>query len=281
MKILVNPLLLESIKIIGAKRTMLNHQKDKLNIIVVGSSHGDYGFNPKFFPESFNLCCRSQDLKHSFLIYKHITKNYPNIKNIVICYSIFSPGNIMENSPTEKFISPALNEFFNLGIEYEDEELNFEFNKIKGRFSDVTVDSNGFMGFLPDSYKTFFPESYGAINRANDHLKFNKKIEANLFLIKFLLLAKHLQHKVCIVVPPVRSDYKKATGGNFNVLFKSLIEITNDFYLNYDIDLINGFDSNLFRDEFFGDYDHLLPLGKGTEILSRAIFNKFNGSVLE
>jgi len=262
--------------IIGAKRTMLQKEKDSLDTLVVGSSHGDFGFNPTYFPSSFNLCCRSQDLKHSFFLYKHITENYPKIKNLVLYYSVFSPGSFLERSPTEKFISPALNELFNLNIEYDDEELNCEFEKIKNKLTDASFDSSGIRGFLPNDFKGFFPESYGAINRANDHMKYNKKEGANLYLIRTLLLAKHLKHKVCITIPPVRSDFKKATGMEFNSLFKSLLDILNNFHLDHHVELINGFDSELFSDNHFGDYDHLLPLGKGTELLSELIYKNFS-----
>jgi hypothetical protein len=131
VEISINPVLYASLSVAGAKRTMLERDKGYWETIVLGSSHGDFGFNPLFFPHSFNLCSRSQDLKHSFLLYKHITNNYPKIKNLVLYYSIFSPGSTIENSPTEKFISPALNALFNLNIEYEDAELISEFDKIK------------------------------------------------------------------------------------------------------------------------------------------------------
>ncbi len=207
---------------------------------------------------------------------EHITENYPKIKNLVLYYSVFSSGHFLERSPTEKFISFALNELFNLNIQYDDEELIFEFEKIRKKLPDITGEFIGTRGFLPNNFKGFFPESYGAINRANDHLKYNKTEEANLYLIRTLLLAKHLKHKVCITVPPVRSDYKKATGLEFNALFRSLIEILNDFHLGYPVELINGFNSELFSDDHFGDYDHLLPLGKGTELLSKLIHNNFS-----
>jgi hypothetical protein len=107
-------------------------------------------------------------------------------------------------------------------------------------------------------------------------MRFNNKEEANLYLIRTLLLAKKMNHKVCIVVPPARSDYKKATGMEFNALFKSLLEILNNFHLDYQCKLINGFDSELFSDNHFGDYDHLHPLGKGTELLTEMIFRNFS-----
>jgi hypothetical protein len=133
MEVTIHTLLHQSILLNGAKRSMLRLEKDNLDTVAVGSSHGDFGFDPSFCPGAFNLCCRSQDLKHSLLLYKHISDNYPKIKNLVLFYSTFSPGSVLEKSLTEKFISPSLNELFNLNFEYEDQELASEFDTIRNR----------------------------------------------------------------------------------------------------------------------------------------------------
>lgn len=275
MSITVHPLLHDSILLNGAKRTMLQRNIEQIDTLAVGSSHGDFGFNPHYFPNSFNLCCRSQDLKHSFLLYKNLTEKFPKIKNVILFYSLFSPGSFLERSPSEKYISPALNELFDLNIEYDDKELHCEHEKIKGRLNTIVFESNGINGFLPNYFKDGLPEDYGATRRATEHLKISKKEEANLYLIRLLLLAKHRNHKVCIAVPPVRSDYKKAIGSEFNVLFKSLLEVLYCYHLGCEVSLVNCFNEEMFYDDHFIDYDHLLPLGKGTELFTRLIFKSF------
>ena len=35
----------------------------EISTLAIGSSHADYGFNPEYFPGSFNFCHASQDLK--------------------------------------------------------------------------------------------------------------------------------------------------------------------------------------------------------------------------
>ena len=126
---------------------------------------------------------------------------------------------------------------------------------------------------MPTVGKGFFPESYGATNRANDHLKLNRKSEANTYFIRALLLARKLGHRPIIVIPPVRSDYKKATGDDSKLLYKSLFEIIYDYHIEWNISLLNLYDSPLFLDEYFGDFDHLQPLGKGAQILSSMVFD--------
>ncbi len=271
MEISVHPFLYGHLNAIGAKRTMLRAGHSDLATIVLGSSHGDYGFNPDFYPGSFNLCCSSQDLRHSFLSYKHVAESYKNITHVVLFYSVFSSGWDLLRNPSEKYVSAAMNELFNFGIEYDDEELKNEFLKVKGKLEDLKFESDGHCGFMPNHAKTYFQNSYGAARRAADHLRWNESIAENLHLIRLILLAKHNGHKVCVVVPPARSDYKRALNKSFGSLFGPLLEILYGFHLGVDVKLVNAFESDLFDDSYFGDFDHLLPSGKGVEVLTKLI----------
>ena len=269
MEIKITPLLEEYFNYLGAKRAMLLKSKDSIKTLAIGSSHGDFGFDPKYCPDSFNLCCRSQDLKHTYYLYEKVSAICPSLKNVVVFYSVFSSGSVMEMSPSEKEICVALNVLFKLDIEYEDAGLKVLCHHGKDIWGDnFSCELEGFNGFLPKFGKGVISEAYGATNRANDHLKFNARSDANIYLIRILLLAKRLGHKTFIVIPPVRSDYRAATGGDSTHLFKSLFEILD---LNYDAELINCFDSNEFDDSQFADFDHLLPTGKGTKTLSTHI----------
>lgn len=272
----MSPLLKNSIILLSAKRKMLREMGERLDTLVVGSSHGDFGFDPKYCPGSFNLCCRSQDLKHSYLLYKRMTETVGSIKTLVIFYSVFSPGNFLERSPGEKDISLALNEIFGLGIQYEDPYLCDVASQLKGRLADVSIDLDGHAGFLPTTEKGFFPESYGPLQRASDHLKLNRDTSANVYLMNMLLLAQALGHKVVIVIPPVREDYKAACSGGFDYLFEDLlliVEMLKHLTPVIDAQLLNCFESDEFDNACFGDFDHLLPLGKGVEKLSSKIYD--------
>lgn len=80
MEIKLSPLLNKAIRTLAAKRTMLKREKDTIETIVVGSSHGDFGFDPRYCDNSFNLCYRSLDLKHSFGLYSYVCNTLPNLK---------------------------------------------------------------------------------------------------------------------------------------------------------------------------------------------------------
>jgi len=271
IEIEVTPLLQEAILVLAAKRTMLSEDKDAITTLVVGSSHGDYGFDPAYCEHSFNLCGRSQDLKHSYFLYRKAAEHCPTIQHVVIFYSVFSPGYVLEKVSSENDICPAINELFKLNLDYSDPKLIHLGERIKDKLDHVSITLDGRHGFMPTVGKGFFAESYGAIHRANEHLKLNNSTEANTFLIRTLLLARYLGHKPVIVIPPVRSDYKLATGGDGKLLYKSLLEIIFDYHIGCDIELLNLYDDPQFPDEDFGDFDHLHPLGNGAQRMSSMV----------
>ncbi|OWY36749.1 hypothetical protein [Herbaspirillum aquaticum] len=270
MDIQDSPLLKEALLLLAAKRTMLWREAGNIDTVVVGSSHGEFGFHPGHFPGSFNLCFRSQDLKHSFHLYRHMTLHYPKVRHLIIYYSLFSPGSVLEKSPSEKDISPALNELFHLELNYEDERLIQLASAIRGRLDHLTVELEGVGGFIYGHGVN--PPAISASKRASDHLRLNKPSDAHLYLVRMLLLAKHLGHSVSVVIPPARSDYRAAVGLSSDVLFKGLYEILYDFHLGIPVNVVNCYGREEFQDVHFGDYDHLAHLGEGTALLTKFLF---------
>ena len=178
----------------------------------------------------------------------------------------------MEKSASEKEICPAINELFDLKLYYSDSNIMQLCKNISNKLHDLKVEINGRHGFLPTHGKLFFPETYGALNRANDHLKLNKILASNIYLVLMLAFAKKNKHNIFITIPPTRSDYKHCLHSKSQDLFSPLYEIITNFNLNNAI--INAFESQLFHDSDFGDYDHLQPLGRGTELLSKLVNEK-------
>jgi hypothetical protein len=257
----------DAIVFLAAKRAMLREDVGELQTLALGSSHGDHGFDPQFCDGSFNLCSRSQDLQHAYALYETISKLAPNLKNIVVFYSVFSAGFFIKNTRSEKVLSPALDGLFSLGLKYEENRFTALSEQIRDAFTVFAIQLEGRHGFLPKWVQIVTPESYGAARRANDHLKW-KNSDANLYLIKIIRLAEHLKHNLCIVIPPVRSDYREAVGSRSAKLFQDLLDICGEFQL---CSMLNCYDGDGFADEHFGDFDHLLPEGAGPRLLTRAI----------
>lgn len=273
----ITPFLKETILLLAAKRTMWRKEGHVIDTLVIGSSHGDFGFNPALFPKSFNLCFRSQDLKHSFHLLEKLSAAHPNIKNVVLFYSSFSSGHLMELSPTEKVISPPMSEIFGLDLDYEDDELQKIAQFIKGELNEISVDIEGVCGFFPGSGKGFMPENYSVEKRANEHLRRNQSTAANVYLSKLLDLAAKQKQRVCIVIPPARTDYKKAIGVDSSKLYKSLFDLLSARDQGENITVVNCYDDSRFVDSYFGDYDHLHPTGPGVELLTKSVLKEMGG----
>jgi len=268
--------LLSFIDYLVAKRDMFMRDMKTLSTVVVGSSHGDFGFNPKFCSESFNLCSRSQDFKYSYFLYNRAIINSPNLKNIVVFYSLFSSGNILESSPGEKFLAPLLNEIFELSISYCDPDLVMLSESLHGRLRDLTSDLDGLSGFMPNHEKVFMPADYGVERRVREHMTLNAKEEGNEYLARILLLAAELGHNVVMVIPPVHQQYKAEAGGDTHYLFRGLFELIELMKIlcpTANIQVVNGYDDYDFMPHHFGDFDHLIPEGDGAMILSQKISN--------
>jgi hypothetical protein len=261
------PLFQEQVLLLVAKRTMLRAVARDMTTLVVGSSHGDFGFNPYFVPGSFNLCSRSQDLKHSYHLYRKLSEQNDSLSSVVIFYSIFSPGSVLERSPSEGEIAVALNELFDLGLAYENVQLSALHSAVAGKLGDMSVTLPGLAGFLPDYGKGFMPATITAERRAADHMRFNKRRDAIPYMEMMLDLASHKKHRVLIVVPPVRSDLRFHIGEGEN-LFESLTPYTGR---DPTIQMLDLYHHAGFEDADFGDPDHLVPTGKGTELLSRSV----------
>lgn len=274
----ITPFVKDTILLLAAKRTMWRKEGNAVDTLVIGSSHGDFGFNPAFYPKSFNLCFRSQDLKHSFHLFEKLTGTHSNIKDVVLFYSVFSPGHFMEKSPSEKFISPPMSEVFRLNFDYDDESLQSIANFIKGELDEISVEIDGVRGFFPDSAKGFMPESYTVEKRASDHLKRNRSTDANVYLTKLLDLAAKQKQRVCIVIPPVRSDYKRAIGVESKELYRPLFELIGSRSQDDAVEVLNCFDDPQFLDGYFGDYDHLHPNGDGVGLLTKLVKQKMGRS---
>jgi hypothetical protein len=266
--ITTNQLLQETVTILAAKRTAFRIEADTLHTLVLGSSHGDFAFDPAFMPGAFNLCSRSQDLRHSEALYRKLSPECRLLETVVLFYSVFSSGSFVERSPSEKGICPALNEIFHLELTYEDAELRFLCDAVRGKLDGLAFMA-GRSGFIPEMTVGFWPESYTAKARAADHMKLNKNTDANGYLHKLIAACKVKGHRLLIVFPPARSDYRRAIGVTGRKLFQSVYEIHTA--LPDTFEMLNLYDTEDFADCDFGDFDHLRPEGDGARYLTTAI----------
>lgn len=267
----------DSIRPLGAKRFMFQNMKASVETLVLGSSHGDHGFDPAHLPGAVNLCYRSLDHKHCYYMYRRALDLCPKLRNIVLFYSVFSPGNVLERSPLERDIGPLFSALFELDVEYQANDLNALHQAIsqqlRGGMS-AALDQeaarlDGYAGFF-SAYKGPGPVSEFQ-NRMLSHIKLNYESGADYYLLKMLAMADSLGHNVHIIIPPVSSKYREVINTRSSIIFRELIDIVTTFPWRRPIKLLNGYDDECYKDEFFLDSDHLDTRGEGVQLLSRAI----------
>jgi hypothetical protein len=266
---------------------MLEQARDTLETIALGSSHGDDAFDPAHVPNAFNLCYRSLDLKHSYYLYQRAIEMCPNLKNIVLFYSVFSPGHVLENSPGEGDIGAVFSALFDLGVEYQSDHLTQLTQALTTRLQEgmaatlieETAKLDGYAGFLPADKGVADASGFRA--RMLSHIKLNYEGGADYYLLKILALANRLGHGVTIVIPPVTSAYRNTLNTRSSVLFRELIEVVGLFPWTVPVQMIDAYDDEAYEDSFFVDSDHLDARGEGTRRLSRAIAEKVAGAAAQ
>lgn len=258
----------------AAKRAMFQREKHSITRLALGSSHGDFAFDPTYCPGSFNLCSRSQDFRHSLALYQYAASQAPNLDTLIVFYSLFSSGNVLERSPSEKTLAPLMNEVFRLGLGYDDEQLVQIAAQLQGRLEGIDDTQGGVSGFLPHHQKAFMPANYGVQQRVEDHLRLSRKEDGNQYLAQLLILAAELGHRVLLVIAPMHRDYQEAAGPDSAHLFRGAFELQQLMAClrpGFNLDILDCYADADFADEHFGDFDHLFPEGDGARLLSTKI----------
>ena len=242
----------------------LQLRENTVETLVLGSSHGFYGYTADDARHEVNICTSSQDLYCSYELYKRYA-HAPCLKNIVLFYSVFSPGLITEVTSDAVFID-LLHFFFDVPyrftFEREKEELfrNLAFvaAEEKEKYKDFNYTGNC-------SYDFFMPMETSVESRVQSHLKNNGRNNNQTEYVRKLVKAVGQNNqKLLIVVPPCRSDYFKLLP-SFEELFPDLLSLKDDVRI---VSFLNDGD---FSDADFGDMDHLNKNGAG--ILTEKIRN--------
>lgn len=262
------------IEYFAAKRALFQQDKNHLSSIALGSSHGDFAFDPAYCPGSFNLCSRSQDFRHSLALYQYAAGQAPNLDTLIVFYSLFSPGNVLEQSPSEKILAPLMNEVFKLGLSYDDPLLAQIAGQLAGRLETVGDTLGGTSGYLPERVESFMPAGCDVHQRVADHLRLNNREEGNQYLAQLLLLAAERKHRVLMVIPPVHPEYQAVAGADSAYLFRGVHELRmlmGTLAPDFAMEILDLYADPDFQPGHFGDFDHMVPRGEGTRLLSSKV----------
>ena len=74
------------------KKKGLEYRINDIDLLVLGSSHAKCAFDSSIVPNSFNLGTDNQDLYTAYHLLKSYIPKMKALKNVVLFYSLFSPG---------------------------------------------------------------------------------------------------------------------------------------------------------------------------------------------
>ena len=245
---------LERLRAFYKQYLAFNRCKSKVESLVVGSSHGHYGFFPQ--KDEFNLCQTSQDLYYSYSLY-HKWQDLPNLKMIFVFYSIFSPGHIVKKT-IDKEYALFYKYFYKLPFKCRHNHYFAEARTLIMRalasFNEQVSDE--YRGNA--SYAKYFCKNADAKERTSGHLKNSmRKDSQTVYVHKIAEIARQHGHKLYVIVPPARQDYMQFMP-SFEQGFAELRAlVARDNYIK----LLNFFNDEDFKYSDFGDMDHLSLLG--------------------
>ncbi|WP_392565617.1 hypothetical protein RHO15_08500 [Utexia brackfieldae] len=198
-------------------------------------------------PNAFNLCSTNQDLYYSLNLYDKNQINHPELKKVILYFSVFSTG--YDSSKTsERDLCVYFKNIFD--IEYQNKNIVIDpvFNqnkKIKIKNNELQHIESCFIhnpNFIIDN---------NLENRVQGHLRENRRLPNQIKnLLGLIKKCKTNGHELIIILPPARSEYKHLIEVD---IFNEIHQISQ----SYNLKIIDLFNYDLFTDDDFGDSDHV------------------------
>ena len=271
------------------KSKQIKHQKEQIEILVLGSSNALYGINPKYFQEKgFNLSFVSQSLDIDELILDHYTNELPKLKFIVLTVDYISLYYDLKNNPVEYW---RLYDYFHF-MDLDAEKLHINrwsphsqsliigkgfknsITKLISIFSENHKVSTNAYGWGTNYANREFSEKefseYGKITAQRHSNTICDVQEKKETLKRIVAKVKKRGIDVFIITLPTSKfyrDYIQKSRMEEAIVFFDSIAKTNDhvFYYNY-------FSDSSFVNKDFHDANHLNH--RGSEKISKMIFNQ-------
>ena len=246
----------------------LNH-KSSISTLILGSSHGLYGYRPCTTNE-LNLSFSSQDLYYAYNLFKITKSDFSNLKTIILFFSPFSSGfYIQKSSLAVRDLTASMNLIWKIprytGGKVTKEELDIEIDVesfLKRRSSQITelyepyvIDLQHKTSIanekLKKSQEKLFIEN--ELKRTNKHFIYATQDGAMQYLSLLLEEAMKSNLFVYIVLPPFMQEYVNALDTKQSICFNL------DKYLKgfSNVQILNFMHDFSFTKDDFMDIDHL------------------------
>jgi hypothetical protein len=227
---------------------------DKIESLALRGSGADYDFLDQTNGPNYNLGLTSTDLHATYHLYKNSTYILPKLQNVIIFFVPIAPGLELTKS-REKYRYVAYRHFFD--IPYQDaRDISKRIERRIIKKCDSLTAPN-----IPILYRGYDKKKYlgpgtDVATRAKAHLRENQREPDQMcWLNKMIELADQIGHRIWIVIPPFKSDFKSELPKS-EVLFSKLY--------NMDIGkhtILDFYDDDRFDDSDMGDTDHLNEKG--------------------
>ena len=258
----------------GMAKTFFVYKNIKdYNTLALGSSHV-FLYMPD--ENGLNMGMASQDLYYSWELYKLLNKENPNIKNVIISYSVFTPGHCMIKTNENK-VSVLYKVMY--GIDYQYPHIArkkllplFEkhFKSTVDKYLETHNLDKTYRGGMPNDYfETCNINPEKAKEIALKHYKGNQRETEQLTYMKKILEATiEKNQNLLILLSPMSEEYRVNLPEK-EKLFSKLYNLCSDYPK---VKILDMYDSkDVVHEEFYDE--HHLNL-KGAVKITRFI-NKF------
>lgn len=253
------------------KANYLKQKGEKIETLILGSSHTFYGVNPHLIPNAYNLSHSSKSYDLDWKILKNYEKYLPNLKTIILPSSYFSYVHTVGSS-SQRHLLKNYELYYEIDIDEYDLSLNSElfsmpFSDNFTRYKDyllnennkITIDDKGFV----KKRKKFNEQAYNSVRNVNKHtdkLSYENINKNYLGLTNILDFANNNNIQVILVTTPVAPVYRKNVDKEQYNYWK---QTTDRIVKNYkNVKWVDFFeDDTIFKKSDFVDTDHLSLLG--------------------
>lgn len=234
--------------------------RKNVKTLILGSSHGDYAWIPD--KDEFNFCLASQDLYYSYQLYHKYVKFLPNLKKIILFFSVFSPGFELDKCP-EKERCMVYDALFNI----PPKTCFYETNPYKNillrvftwfKFQKIILFFRNYRGKCLDleGKAVLRQDTANLEDRVQNALKHNKRNQTGFDYIKKLIAeTNEYKQELIIILSPVHSKYKEIVDKAIHFNCESPLLESAKFKV------IDGYRLGCLSDDCFWDFDHLRPEG--------------------
>jgi hypothetical protein len=275
----------------SAKDHNLSKKKEKIEVLVLGSSHANFGINPEYFGrEAFNISNTSQGLYQDYKVLLKYLPQCKKLKMVIVPISYFTLQSELAMSP-EAWRCSYYSVY--MGVQANPSSTKFDLKNysalflwdgplgvIKGIRKTNKLDINEYGYQSPPKSKTIVEELINdktGKERVGFHDKIMKKeiIESNVSVLNEIAKDLSMRNiKMVIVTPPVyKTYYENILQENYD-LMTSTIDVIAE---KHQIKIFNYFKDKRFEMNDFMDNDHLNEDGarKFSYILKNEVVDNF------